>query len=249
MTTRNLETLVAPDRRFIHLIGGGGKTTLMYQLAWSIVEAGGTVISTTTTRILTPTANQSACLLLGPPDPAAIAPALAACRHVTLARDREPEGAKLVGHAPEDLDRLHELRLADVVVVEADGSAGRPLKAHKAHEPVIAPLADAVVALIGADAIDEPLSGETVHRPELFSGRFGLTLRTHLDPGIVARVVIEDYLAKVPAGVHVTVVLNRVTSRQAMTRARAVADLLRRDVRIGRILVGDLITGALEIFA
>jgi len=247
MTIRNLETLVAPDRRFIHLIGGGGKTTLMYQLARSIVAAGGTVISTTTTRILAPTANQSPCLLLDSPSPAAIKAALTARRHVTLARDRIPASAKLIGHSPEYLARLHELRLADAIVVEADGGAGRPLKAHKEHEPVIAPKADAVVALIGADAIDRPLSNETVHRPELFSERFDLALRTHLDPGVVARVVAEDYLARVPVGVHVTIVLNRVSSKEAMSRARAVADLLRRDIRINRILVGDLIAGALEV--
>jgi probable selenium-dependent hydroxylase accessory protein YqeC len=247
MTRRNLETLVAPDRRFIHLIGGGGKTTLMYQLAWSIVEAGGTVLSTTTTRILTPTADQSPCLLLGSPSPAAIKAALTACRHVTLARDRDSEGPKLVGHSPEFLDRLHELHLADAIIVEADGSAGRPLKAYKEHEPVIASKADAIVVLIGADAIGQPLSGETVHRPELFSGRFGLALRTHLDPGVVAEVVAEDYLVKIPAGIHVTVILNRVSSKEAMSRALAVADLLRRDDRINRILVGDLIAGTLEI--
>jgi hypothetical protein len=63
----------------------------------------------------------------------------------------------------------------------------------------------------------------------------------------VAEVVAEDYLVKIPAGIHVTVILNRVSSKEAMSRALAVADLLRRDDRINRILVGDLIAGTLEI--
>ena len=57
--------------------------------------------------------------------------------------------------------------IADYVLVEADGSAGKPLKAHAAHEPVIPDNAAQVICVAGASGLNRPIS-EAVHRPEIF---------------------------------------------------------------------------------
>ena len=55
------------DLRFldvIGLVGGGGKTTLMFQLAAELAKLGKTVITTTTTRIMEPSHAESPCLIV-----------------------------------------------------------------------------------------------------------------------------------------------------------------------------------------
>jgi molybdenum cofactor cytidylyltransferase len=60
------------------------------------------------------------------------------------------------------------------LLVEADGSRRRPLKAPAAHEPVIPAWANTVVVVAGLSGLGQPLSPEWVHRPEMFSRLTGL---------------------------------------------------------------------------
>ena len=50
----------------------------------------------------------------------------------------------------------------DLVVVEADGAAGKPLTAPRAYEPVIPAATDLLVPVVGADVIGAPLTPERV---------------------------------------------------------------------------------------
>ena len=63
-------------------------------------------------------------------------------------------------------------RLADYVLVEADGSRRLPLKAHAPHEPVIPPEAKRVLCVVGARGFGRPIR-EAVHRPEVFCALTG----------------------------------------------------------------------------
>ncbi|HVN32249.1 MAG TPA: selenium cofactor biosynthesis protein YqeC, partial [Thermoanaerobaculaceae bacterium] len=125
--------------RFIHLIGGAGKTTLMLAMARALAGRGKRVIATTSTRIRTSEGEALEGLLVGP-DVGDIAErartALASLNPIVLASrvgDR-----KLLGFSAGDLEYFATAGIADTLIVEADGSAGRPLKAHAPWEPVIA---------------------------------------------------------------------------------------------------------------
>ena len=59
-------------------------------------------------------------------------------------------------------------RLADYVLVEADGSKQLPLKAHLDHEPVIPTCANQTVQVVGLSGIGCPIEAVT-HRPERFA--------------------------------------------------------------------------------
>ncbi|MBF0106499.1 MAG: hypothetical protein HQM16_14380 [Deltaproteobacteria bacterium] len=50
--------------RYVYLVGGGGKTTLMFRLAHLLRDEGRTVITTTTTKILYPTPHQCRAVVL-----------------------------------------------------------------------------------------------------------------------------------------------------------------------------------------
>jgi len=60
------------------------------------------------------------------------------------------------------------------LLVEADGSRQKPLKAWADHEPAIPAFADQVVQVVGLSALGKPLQEQDVQRVEIFSRRSGL---------------------------------------------------------------------------
>lgn len=135
----------------IALVGGGGKTTLLYTLAREAWAAGRRVVITTTTHICP---HPSLPTIEGT---AELAAALAVHGAVILGRRA---GDKLAGLGDVSLCK----ELADVVLVEADGARGLPLKAPADHEPVIPPCASGVVAVAGLDCIGQTIV-RICHRP------------------------------------------------------------------------------------
>ena len=162
------------------IIGGGGKTTLLYTLARELCQKG-SVIVCTSTKIRAP---QHIPLFSGESDADLLAglqqfPVICAAQHT-------PNG-KLCAPA---CSFAHLAGLADYVLVEADGSRQLPLKAHAAHEPVIPQGCGQVIYLVGADGFNRPIS-QVCHRPELFSMLTGTapeTVALRTPKGIVVEV-------------------------------------------------------------
>ncbi|MCU0294142.1 MAG: selenium cofactor biosynthesis protein YqeC [Thermoanaerobaculaceae bacterium] len=229
--------------RFIHLIGGGGKTTLMLDMARALAGQGRRVIATTSTRIRRSEGEALEALLLGT-DVAALAgqarAVLARRNPIVLAARVEDE--KLLGFSASDLDLLAAAGIADALIVEADGAASRPLKAHAEWEPVIAPSADLVVVVVGAWCLGQPLDDRTVHRADLFARRAGCAPGALIEVRHVAAILLheEGYLAKVPCDADVMLA---VTSRggddgglaQAI-EAAAESQRLKRVVRLEPVM-------------
>ena len=134
------------------LIGGGGKTTLMYHLARELRERG-TVAVTTTTKIWPPTGIAVA------QDPDTAREILA--REGLVCLGVPSVQGKLVSPGFEGWDAL-----ADYTLVEADGSAGKPFKGHEKHEPVLPPRRNTTILVLGADGFGRPIS-VAAHRPAI----------------------------------------------------------------------------------
>lgn len=75
--------------------------------------------------------------------------------------------------------------MADFVLVEADGSAGRPFKAHTDWEPVLPEERQATVLVMGADGFGKPIS-RMAHRPELYARLAGATEDQEVTPELAA---------------------------------------------------------------
>ncbi|MBW2491457.1 MAG: putative selenium-dependent hydroxylase accessory protein YqeC, partial [Deltaproteobacteria bacterium] len=58
------EGLMLEGGSVVSLVGGGGKTSLMFKLARELSMAGDTVLTTTTTKIFEPSRDQAACVIL-----------------------------------------------------------------------------------------------------------------------------------------------------------------------------------------
>ncbi len=172
----------------VWLIGAGGKTTLMYRLAAAWHARGETVICTTTTRIWPPTPEQCPEFRLG-----ALPVVVESLHHrpapmVTFASGIKD--GKCLGFSADDTLSLS--REAHHVVVEADGAAGCPVKAHAPHEPVVATHASCVVAVVGAWSVGAPLDAGHVHRPQLFAELARRPLGTTITARDIANVILHE---------------------------------------------------------
>jgi len=160
------QALELGEREVISLLGGGGKTSLLFSLAKELKEAGKRVITTTTTRIRRPSADDTPCLIIEADEEKALTrlvEEIAVYGHVTIARGCSDEG-KLHGVEPDFLDRINLLHIAEHIINEADGAGGLPIKAPRQDEPVIPSSTSTVVALVGLEALDAPLSVDVAFR-------------------------------------------------------------------------------------
>jgi probable selenium-dependent hydroxylase accessory protein YqeC len=191
--------------RDLWLIGAGGKTTLMYRLAAAWRALGETVVCTSTTRILPPEPGQCPDLRIHSL-PSLMADLRQRPSPLVTVASRMQDG-KCIGFSADEALSLKSA--AQHVVIEADGSAGRPLKAHASYEPVVAPQASCVVAVVGAWCVGAPLDAEHVHRPERVSGLTGRPIGSILTADDVANVIMDEegWLGTVPprAAFHVVV--------------------------------------------
>lgn len=144
MTGLDELTFLREKNHVVSLVGGGGKTTLLYAMARRC--AGERVLVSTTTHILCPETHYA-------PDEAA-RDALWAGKTYAVAGTSAPNG-KLTALPPEQLKRW--MAQADFVLLEADGAKHHPCKAPAAHEPVLLPENDIVLAVAGLSAVGKPL--------------------------------------------------------------------------------------------
>ena len=133
----------------VSLIGGGGKTTLLYALSAYCTAKGWRVLTATTTHIRKP---------VNVPWIAVNEEEKTAWENAGKERDRLwQQGTYVVAEWISD---------ADITFLEADGAKCLPCKFPAAHEPVILPQSDIVLAVAGLSALYRPL-GEVCFRAEL----------------------------------------------------------------------------------
>ncbi len=240
------------ERRYVHLIGGGGKTTLMFAAAHALAAEGCSVLTTTSTRILYPEPAQSGCVVLGS-DAASLVERLrvefGAHRHVSAVAPDPTGGRKVVGLPIMTLDALVDAHVTGHVLVEADGAAGHPLKAHADREPVVSPRADLVIAVIGVGCLGAPMDDQHVHRAALMRERLGRPAGAVVTAEDVAGIVLHrhGYLAQVARVAEVVVFVNQVVTPAARDGARSIAEALRRadsERRLSHVIIGDVRAGA-----
>ena len=146
----------------ISLVGGGGKTTLLYVLSAYCAAKGWRVLTSTTTHIRKPVN----------------LPWIAVEEKERTQAERDwlwQQGTYVVAGAPAPHEKLtilpepirNEWILnADITFLEADGAKRMPCKFPAAHEPVILPQSDIVLAVAGLSALYRPL-GEVCFRAEM----------------------------------------------------------------------------------
>ena len=122
--------------------------------------------------------------------------------------------------------------LADVVLVEADGSRRRPIKGTADHEPALPGAATLVVAVANVRALGTPLDEEHVHRPEVFSELTGVGPGQSVTPDAFATAIASGSLATVPPAARTVALITGVEPGRSMSDASVITrELWRRGVK------------------
>ena len=144
--------------RCVSLVGGGGKSTLMYFLASTSARQGKRVLVTTTTNIFAPNPEIYA-------ENEKQAKALWDQGKIAVIGTPIPGKGKL--KEPDEQLFKSLMTQADITFIEADGSKHCPVKAPRDGEPVLTPECDTVLAVMGLSAIGQPLKDVAFRLPEV----------------------------------------------------------------------------------
>lgn len=173
---------LAEKGHIVSLVGGGGKTTLLYALAAHCARKGWHVLVMTTTHILRPAAG----LWAHTDDELE---ALWATGNYAVAGLPAPEN-KLTS-LPEP-QRAAWMAKADAVFIEADGAKHFPCKAPAAHEPVLLPQSDIVLAVAGLSAMERPLQEVCFRWEQALLWLPGIAPESAVTPAVLAQLLADE---------------------------------------------------------
>ena len=227
---------LSPSGELVAIVGGGGKSRLMFELAERLPGRG---VITTTTRIFSKQLSSAAefCTLADADWPAR----LDAFESALLVVGRV-EGERAVGVAPELPAEMLAHPRVTWVVVEADGSRMLPVKAPGPHEPVIPMGTTLLVPVVGIDALSKPIA-EVAHRPERVCAITGLAPEDSLTPAALAHLITapEGGLKNAASAGRTAVLINKVESASEFATAREIAGQILLDAAVERVAIGALL--------
>ena len=230
---RLVQALRYPPSPRLALVGAGGKTSALFQLARELLETPSepyqknAVLVTATTHLAT---NQI----------------LLADHHFSIHTPEEferleiqlPSGVILITGTPAGEDRVSGLNLATIdrvcelaerqrlpLLIKSDGSQLRPIKAPAAHEPVIPQSVDTVLVTAGLSALGKPLNPEWVQRPELVARITGLSPGDTITQDAFEALMTSPAggLKDIPESARRIALLNQADSPQLQTSANHIA--------------------------
>lgn len=240
------EALGLRKKEMVCLTGAGGKTTLMFRLAHELYLKGKKVISTTTTKIKEPSKEEAPHLYVSTDEKEIkrlVGLHLQTHCHLTLAAERMMDG-KLRGISPDLADLLWSLYDIDYLIIEADGAAGRPVKAPREQEPVIPKNTTLVIALLGLDGIGKELNDQNVFQPSLVSKLTGILENEKITEEGMARLFIhpQGLFKGTPSSARRIAFLNKMDVLAEMTQANHLARFVfeKGGLEIERVVFGQL---------
>lgn len=184
----------------ICLVGGGGKTTVMYELAAAGAACGRRVLVLTSTHILRPADGSFAA------DAAAVHNLWQQRRYAVIGTPEFATGKLTL--PPQSVYEALKPQ-ADVILCEADGSRHHPCKVPAEHEPVLLPDSDIVLAVAGMDALGRPLA-QACQRSQLAAELLGCSLDSVIDAQMLASLLLSEQGSRKNVGTRAYyIVLNK----------------------------------------
>jgi probable selenium-dependent hydroxylase accessory protein YqeC len=217
----------------VAFVGAGGKSSAIQVVADELAEAGMTFLTAPTTKMLVSETKKLGTLITSE-NPGELR---------SKAEQTLSDGASgvVVGSGLLSKNRVGGVRpetipslapLADVVLVEADGSRRRPIKGTADHEPALPDAVTLVVAVGNIRAFGAPLVEEYVHRPELFSKLTGIGAGQSITARAFARALAQGSLGKTPEDARTAALITGVHPGKSMADASVITrELWRFDVK------------------
>ena len=215
------------DREVISLVGGGGKTTLMFSWGRELANRRRGVILTTTTKIWEPEPSPDFISLLSSgfiPLQEQIAQNLSTHPCLLIARSRLPNG-KWEGLPPEWIEEIMKIPGVSCIFVEADGAKGHSLKAPREGEPVVPLNTTLLVPVVGIDGLGCPLDENHVFRWKLAMEILQEPEGIILNEEMIARLLGVTLKGR-PKGVRVIPFINKIDSPNDLEKGRKLGQAL-----------------------
>ncbi|MDD2920949.1 MAG: selenium cofactor biosynthesis protein YqeC [Anaerolineales bacterium] len=223
---------LSPQR--VAFTGAGGKTTALFQLARELKSAivasathlGAWQVSLADHHIIANSINDLKDL-----------PARGV---ILVTGEIENERTKPVTPAVLDWLRAESENEETPLLIEADGSRQKPLKAPAAHEPPIPDFAEIVVVVAGLNALGEPLADARVHRAKIFSQLSGLQIGQTITPEAVVSALAHPQggLKNIPNRARRVAFLNQADTPELQSIGGKMARKLRG--HFDSVVVGSL---------
>ena len=236
------EAFSLKNHEVISLVGGGGKTTLMFALGNELSSKGKGIVVTTTTKIWEPAPSPSFALFLSERLSEMkkwVDDNLQKYSYLVIAQKKLTDG-KLQGIIPQWVEELDSLPGVSFVLVEADGAAGRSLKAPREGEPVVPLNTSLLVPVVGIDVLGCPLEEKHVFRSEIATRVLNMALGSTLTEAMIAR-LLKEIIKVRPPNARVISFINKVDLPGGLEKARELASHLQRieGVKIERVILGQ----------
>jgi probable selenium-dependent hydroxylase accessory protein YqeC len=224
----------------ISVVGAGGKTSTMFRLAREFKSFRKRVLVTTTTNIAFSETSQADRLVIDSSKSISTLPRVEPGAIVCLGSSMVGDQEKLKGVEREFIDEIYQKHLFDYVIVEADGSRRRPIKAPAHYEPVIPKETTQVIGVIGLDALGKPITDQHVHRTSLFCSITGKKMGDTIDRECFIDLILSvDGLFKdVPRGCKKYVVFNKADRADRQKEAKiTLNELIERQPSVDGLII------------
>lgn len=219
------------------IIGAGGKTSAMFQIARQFPRA---VISITTHLLGDQGSLADRHEILRPSD--FIPPTIIADGITLFTGTLDKQKFRFLSPTGKQLKQLADLCFAEKIpfFVEADGARHRSIKAPGEHEPAIPGFANCVVLVAGLSVFGKPLNEEFVHRPEIFARLGNIQLGDPISAESFINVLLHPAggLKNIPANASRQLLFTQPDSPAALEIGKQIAERV-----IGvwdRVVIGSL---------
>jgi len=230
------------EKEVISLIGGGGKTTLMFALGKELSLLRKGILLTTTTKIWDPEPSDEFGLFWSARLERVkewVKENLDRYRYLLVAQDRLDNG-KLQGIPPRWISELFSIPGIFYVIIEADGAAGRPLKAPREGEPVIPAETTLLIPMVGIDALGKPLQEDYVFRSRIAAEILKEKEGAEVKEEMIGRLLAASLRNK-PREARVIPFINKIDLPDGLEKGRSLARNLLESIspEIERVILGQ----------
>ncbi len=224
------ESLGLEDREMICAVGGGGKTTILFNLGKELIDSGETALLTTTTKIYVPEQQDVLTLVKSEADFVDMLDKLPQRRKLPVWGSgiyKQPKDKdKLLGVNCDTLDYLFCQNPIDYILIEADGAKKKPIKTPGHNEPCIPKNTTIVLGVIGMDAIGKTLNEDSFHRVNVFLKENDFQPNSKIDIKVIATLVNweQGLFKNTPSTARRLLVLNKVDDSYRYDIAKKIAN-------------------------
>ncbi|MPW26093.1 putative selenium-dependent hydroxylase accessory protein YqeC [Alkalibaculum sp. M08DMB] len=152
------------EKDIISIVGAGGKTSLMFELAQEIKKQKSKILTTTTTKIYVPTKEKYDYIFLN--DKLIFKSLISDKKGIYVYGKTINTEGKIIGLSEDQLNSV--LGYFDYMLIEADGANEKSLKGWNSTEPVIYSATTKTIGLLDIQSLGMTICENSIHRFEEF---------------------------------------------------------------------------------